>query len=80
VCDSLSLDVGSDYQATAVTLTFTPTLAVSQVQIDLFEDLDSEGLEEFFLRISLIDAQLGVPGVVVTSTVFIEDNESKYFL
>ena len=59
-------------------LTFTPTSVSRQVQINLFEDLASEGVEEFFLRVILVNEQLGIPGLVETATVFILDNESEH--
>ena len=64
----------------SLTLTFTPTLASNQIQVALSEDLDSEGIEEFFLQVVLVDEQLGLPGLVVEARVFIFDNESKYEL
>lgn len=68
---------GSDYEQISEPLTFTSTAASNQIRINLFEDLASEGLEEFFLRVVLLDERLGLPGVVAEATVFIFDNESE---
>lgn len=68
---------GSDYESVSQTLTFTPNSTVSQVRVNLTDDSESEGLEEFSVDIILVDEMLGRPGIVNQSLVQILDNESK---
>ena len=58
------------------TVTFTPSVSVARVGVVLLDDSANEGLEEFFLSLRLTNEQLGIPGEVTRSTVFIFDDES----
>ena len=59
------------------TITFTPTSAVSRVRVNLLDDNESEGVEEFSAEIFLVDEALGEPGSVGEVMVQIMDDESK---
>ena len=69
---------GADYEPVTRTLTFTPSSASELVRVTLFDDLSSEGLEEFSVELVLVDETLGEPGVVREAMVIIADNESEF--
>ncbi len=58
------------------TLTFGPGVTTATRTVFLLDDQISEGLEDFEVQVVLVDQELGDPGVVVSATVLVFDNES----
>ena len=67
---------GNDYVAVSQTITFTPTSSSNELTITLLDDSDSEGTEEFFVNIIVVDENLGRPGEIQRASVLIFDDES----
>ncbi len=67
---------GLDFQPVNTTLTFRPGVTTATRTVFLLDDQISEGLENFEVQVVLVDQELGDPGVVVSATVLVFDNES----